>query len=507
MDFLDLPDLAARAWGGAVLYANDDFFAEKDNLLKPEPAVFLDGKYTDRGKWMDGWESRRKRVAGHDFAIVRLGLPGAVAGVVVDTAFFKGNFPKACSIDGVNLPGQPTVDDLLREDVPWVPVLAQSDLKGDSKNLFEVLAAARGMRFTHLRLNIFPDGGVARLRVHGTVIASPRWLGRVTPHHPEVSAEVDLGALEHGARVVACNDMFFGSRHNLLGPGRGVNMGDGWETKRSRKLEADWAIIELAARGTIHRALIDTLHFKGNFPESAGLDIADLGFHADVASLPESAWTPFLSRTKLQAHTLHDYEAEILPHPPGTHVRLRIWPDGGVSRLKLIGTPTAEARTGVVLRYLNALPLRARVAVLREACHSTRYAEKLASAAPYGSAGELLAASSRAFDDLTQADWDEAFAGHPRIGEKKPDAVAMSEQAKVVQGSDATRAALAEVNATYEAKFGHIYLVFASGRSAEELLAIAQTRLQNDAATEMSNAKAEQRKITELRLAKLLRTA
>ena len=112
-DFTDLVDLASQKFGATVLYANDDFFASKDNLLKPEKAVFLDGKYTDRGKWMDGWESRRRRTSGHDFCLIRLGAPGVLSGVVVDTAFFKGNYPQACSIDACTVEGQPSPEDLI----------------------------------------------------------------------------------------------------------------------------------------------------------------------------------------------------------------------------------------------------------------------------------------------------------------------------------------------------------------------------------------------------------
>ncbi|MDB4935832.1 MAG: Allantoicase, partial [Labilithrix sp.] len=233
-----LVDLAAERLGGSVLHATDDFFASKDNLLKPQEAVFIEGKYTDRGKWMDGWESRRRRDYAYttpgphpdfDSAIIRLGLPGIVRAFVVDTAFFTGNYPSACAIEGASIQGHPSLATLLSDDIRWTPILKRSDanLKGGSKNYFEVDSH---QRFTHLRFHIYPDGGVARLRVHGDVMPDARWMG--TRGLPQF---VDLAAAEHGALVVACNDMFFGSRHNLIMPGRGVNMGDGWETKRSRR--------------------------------------------------------------------------------------------------------------------------------------------------------------------------------------------------------------------------------------------------------------------------------
>ena len=163
-DFRDLLDLASERLGGSVVYANDDFFAEKENLIKPAPAVWKEHEYTDRGKWMDGWESRRRRTPGFDWAIIRLGLPGIVRGVVVDTSYFRGNYPEHCSLDGAMFSGLPTEQDLLDESVQWIPLLPQAPLAGDSRNQFPVETAER---ITHLRFRIFPDGGVARLRVMG----------------------------------------------------------------------------------------------------------------------------------------------------------------------------------------------------------------------------------------------------------------------------------------------------------------------------------------------------
>ena len=248
-----LVDLAAERLGGSVLHATDDFFASKDNLLKPQEAMFIEGKYTDRGKWMDGWESRRRRDYAYtapgphpdfDSAIIRLGLPGIVRAFVVDTAFFTGNYPSACAIEGASIQGHPSLTTLLSSDIRWTPILPRTDLQGGSKNYFPV---ASQQRFTHLRFHIYPDGGVARLRVHGDVMPDARWMGGHA--RPQL---VDLAAAEHGALVVACNDMFFGSRHNLIMPGRGLNMGDGWETKRSRRAGACAGILrELVFEGVL----------------------------------------------------------------------------------------------------------------------------------------------------------------------------------------------------------------------------------------------------------------
>src|SRR5437762_9383208 len=218
MDFTELIDLASERLGGAVLFANDDFFAEKENLLKPAAPIFIDGKYTDRGKWMDGWESRRCRTPGFDWCIVRLGLPGIVRGVVVDTSFFRGNYPEQCSLEACNVLGQPSVEQLLSDEISWREILPRSNLKGDSLNPFEVNDDGR---VTHLRFKIFPDGGVARLRVYGEVL--PDWQSI-----KRIGGQVDLAAVEHGGLVLSCSDMFFGHRHNLIMPGRALNMSDGW---------------------------------------------------------------------------------------------------------------------------------------------------------------------------------------------------------------------------------------------------------------------------------------
>jgi allantoicase len=329
MDFTELIDLAAERLGGAVLYANDDFFAPKENLLKQSAPVFIEGKYTDLGKWMDGWESRRRRTPGFDWCLIRLGLPGRLRGVVVDTSHFKGNYPEQCSIEACTMDGHPDVEQLLSESNSWTEVLAQSPLKGDSQNPF---AIENTQRFTHLRLKIYPDGGVARLRVYGEVV--PDW-----PRINRAGSEIDLAAVEHGALVLACSDMFFGHRHNLIMPGRALDMSDGWETKRRRGPGHDWTVIQLGAAGTINRVEVDTAHFKGNFPESCSIEACDVGGEAPAeAAFDPLPWKELLPRTKLQAHTRHFFEQELQDVGVATHVRFNIYPDGGVSRLRLMGT-------------------------------------------------------------------------------------------------------------------------------------------------------------------------
>ena len=333
MDFTELIDLASERLGGAVLIANDDFFAPKENLLKQSKPVFIEGKYTDRGKWMDGWETRRRRSPGFDWCIIRLGLSGIVRGVVVDTSFFRGNYPEHCSLEATTFNGLPTEAQLSDEAVEWVPILPQMQLAGDSENPFPIDYKER---VTHLRFKIYPDGGVARLRVYGDVV--PDW-----NKLRQIGSYVDLAAVENGGLVVACSDMFFGHRHNLIMPGRAANMSDGWETKRRRGPGHDWVIIKLGALGHIHHLEVDTSHFKGNFPESCSLEACHAEGLSDEGLTELSVpWKNVLARTKLQAHTRHYFDQELLDAGVVSHLRFNIFPDGGVSRLRVFGSLAAS---------------------------------------------------------------------------------------------------------------------------------------------------------------------
>ena len=318
MDFTELIDLASEKLGGAVLYANDDFFAPKENLLKPSAPIFIEGKYTDLGKWMDGWETRRRRSPRldetFDWCIVRLGLSGIIRGVVVDTSHFKGNFPSHCSIQACTVDGSPSVEEL--DGAIWMEILPVSELEGDSQNQFEI---ETDKRFTHLRLKIYPDGGVARLRVYGEVV--PNWEAL-----KKRMSEIDLAAVEHGGTVQDVSDMFFGHKHNLIMPGSAQDMSDGWETQRRRGEGYDWCVIKLGNTGTIRRVEVDTSHFKGNYPESCMIEAGN-----------GENWQELLPNTKLQAHTRHVFTDEVKDCGAVTHVRFNIYPDGGVSRLRLFG--------------------------------------------------------------------------------------------------------------------------------------------------------------------------
>jgi allantoicase len=327
--FTDYPDLAAERLGGAVLIANDEFFAPAAALLHASAPEWREGEYTDRGKWMDGWETRRRRSPGHDWCIVRLGLPGVIHGVVVDTSFFRGNFPESCSIEAATVLGTPTPEDLAHERrTKWKDILDRSLLRGDAKNEFPIEGAPTA---THLRLSIYPDGGVARLRVHGEPAFAP------TVHR--AGSEIDLAAMENGGLAVSCSDMFFGNRHNLIQPGRSTHMGDGWETRRRRGPGHDWVVIRLATRGALHRVEVDTDHFKGNAPASCMVETVDDETAWLTPDAPQDGWHELLPRADLQPHARSIFDS--LKHKkPATHVRLSIYPDGGVARLRLFGTPT-----------------------------------------------------------------------------------------------------------------------------------------------------------------------
>ncbi len=343
-----LPDLAVRTLGGAVIAANDEFFADKENLIRPEAPVFSPQTFNVKGQVYDGWETRRRRTEGHDFAIVRLGLPGIPHAIVVDTANFAGNYPERASIEAVAAEGYPSPEELL--DADWVQLVPPSPLRGDARNEFTVDAA---QRFTHVRLSIYPHGGVARLRVHGEPLPDPREL---------VGLPIDLAAMANGGRAVSCSDSFFSQPDNMLQPGDSRFMSDGWETARRRDAGNDWAVIALAGLSRPTVLELATTHYKGNSPESAALS----GIDARSAKLDDpDAWFPLPERTRLQPDTTHRFR--LASTVPITHVRLDIHPDGGVARLRLFGSFTDEGRRDLTLRWLNALPLSQAREVLTKA--------------------------------------------------------------------------------------------------------------------------------------------
>jgi allantoicase len=342
-DFTALPDLASRALGGTVLYTNDEFYADVHSLIDPRPPAHDPAAFAARGKVYDGWETRRRREPGEDFVIIRLAVPAIVRGVNIDTSHFRGNYPPFASIDGTTLLGYPTAAEV--RAAAWTPLADQTRLGGDRANLVPVTAPDRLV--THVRLTIHPDGGVARLRVFGEVVPDPRRLG----------GRVDLAATCTGGRVEACSNMFFSSPANALGPGRAQVMSDGWETARRRDDGNDWLVVRLAAPGVLQHAVIDTSRFVGNAPGHARL--SDAGTGAEL-----------LPRTRLIPDTEHRFR--IRPAAAGTTaagptaagpgdpvtavVRLDIYPDGGISRLRLEGVVPPDRREQIARRWLDLLP-------------------------------------------------------------------------------------------------------------------------------------------------------
>ena len=495
--FLELADLACEAVGGAAIACNDEFFAGKENLLRAQPAEWREHEYTDRGKWMDGWETRRYRPANgiaptresdiHDWCIVRLGMPGIIRGVVVDTAYFRGNYPDTCAVWGATIDDPLDLHALPR--VTWIPLVPRSPLQGDHKNVFAVAATER---FTHVRLDIFPDGGVARLRVHGEVV--PDW--------SRIHGPIDLAALELGAVVESCSDMFFGSRSNLIKPGLCLSMADGWETRRRRGPGNEWAIIKLATTGTIDQLEIDTSHFKGNAPALCTVE----GVHAPNTPIAQlTGWRQLLA-TPLLAHTRHRFDRDLRRIGDISHLKLSVFPCGGVARLRAWGTRTQSAVDGVTA--LNALAGVDAAAALRRCCGSTKWTAAMTVARPFEDLDAMLRIGERTWWSLGVDDHLEAFAAHPRIGDAQVPATgdatwSQGEQQGAASAGAPLLAELAEANRAYEAKLGFIYIVCASGRSADEMLADLRARIANPREAELRTAAEEQAKITRLRLIKL----
>jgi allantoicase len=501
--FTRLADLASERLGGKVLAANDEFFAPKENLLKESMPAFIEGKYTSRGKWMDGWETRRRRTPGFDWCILRLGLPGVIRGIVVDTSFFTGNYPEHFSLEACDLGSAPYVGEkerLKNSSTRWTEVLPQTPLQGNSPNRFSI---ANEGRYTHVRLKIYPDGGVARLRLHGEAMPRAKRLS---------SSEINLAAVENGGAVVTSSDEFYGAPRNLLMPYRAKNMGDGWETKRRRGPGHDWVILKLGIAGTIHRVEVSTAHFKGNYPDRCSLEacLSAACTEAEFLASPQS-WQEVLAETKLKPNALHLF-SKLNNVGSTTHVRFNIFPDGGVSRLRLYGR---ALRVGVLtpgVEQLNQTSSEQARRLLLDCCGSQAWANRMLAHMPFPDPEFLLGAADEVWGALDREDWLEAFHHHPAIGSKrgkKTQSVtarrwSKTEQAVAQQADPTTLAALAEANRSYRERFGYIFLVCAAGKTSKEILEGLQQRLSNDPETELSIAAEEQRKITRLRLERLL---
>ncbi|XP_049914498.1 allantoicase isoform X2 [Epinephelus moara] len=371
-DFLQFNDLACEVVGGKVIFATDEWFAPAANLLKREPPQFILSAFTEFGKWMDGWETRRKRTTGHDWCIIQLGVPGRIYGFDVDTSFFTGNHSPHISIQAGCLDKPPTFSldgdrtGMAASDIQlaavaklgseaWPELVCVSELKpGYSDCCHNHFKVNFNHRVTHLRLNMHPDGGIARLRAYG--VGQRDW-SSVSSHQ-----DVDLVALPNGGVCLGYSDAHFGHPRNMIGLGRAVNMADGWETARRldrpKHLKVDqrgilqvpgseWAVFRLGHPGVISSVEVDTNHFKGNFPDSFRIEVCSLTAEEEAQCIRSKwnsgKWQVLLSPQKLRPHHRHLYsQSKLTLSSPVTHVRLIISPDGGVSRLHLWGRPTAN---------------------------------------------------------------------------------------------------------------------------------------------------------------------
>lgn len=314
-----LTNLADTRIGASIVQCSDDFFAEAKRMLNPEAPIFVEDKFDDHGKWMDGWETRRKRHAGYDWCIVKLGVAGKISGLDIDTTFFTGNYPASASFEACYAPeGQ-------LDQAEWHSLLPNSVLGSSQHHFFDV---SSDQVFTHIRLNIFPDGGVARLRVYGEVQIQLK----------DSNQTLDLLALENGGRVIAFSDAHYGHPRNLINPGRGINMGDGWETKRRRAPGFDWCVLALGQAGAIEKIEIDTAHFKGNFPAQVSIQAVYVEDATDPQLIPQSMFWPFLLEAQdMQMDHVHSYINDVLAHEKISHIRVNMIPDGGISRIRLWG--------------------------------------------------------------------------------------------------------------------------------------------------------------------------
>lgn len=320
-EFTHLLNLADARLGSIATFVTDDWFADVNRMLQPQRPVWKEGVFDDNGKWMDGWESRRKRYEGYDHAIIKLGVAGVFKGVDIDTTFFTGNYPPSASLEACYSP-EAEPDD----STQWTQVLAPVNLQGDSNNLFDIDS---DQPWTHVRFNIFPDGGVARLRIYGTPFVD--WSQNQDQTYDFASALL-------GARSLACSDEHYGKMSNILNPGRGINMGDGWETARRRVPGNDWVIIQLAKPCLPEEIIVDTHFFKGNYPDSCSIQAALVESATDEQVATRSLyWRELLPAQKLQMDREHTFNSELNDLGVVSHIKLNIFPDGGISRIRVIG--------------------------------------------------------------------------------------------------------------------------------------------------------------------------
>lgn len=310
-------NLASAKLGAKAIDCSDDFFADKARLLLDAEPEFHKGRFDDHGQWMDGWESRRRRTGGHDWCLIELAVPGTILGFDINTAHFTGNYPPGASIEGSSSRDKPTEDQ-------WITLLGEVALGGNAHHYFASNPHQEPIRW--IRLNIYPDGGVARLKVYGQPVSQDA----------EKGATLELSALKLGGRVVAYSDAHYGNPEVILTPGRGANMGDGWETARRRTPGHEWIIIKLGVPGIVDYIEVDTAHYKGNFPAACSIQAASMPQLGKDALVTQAMfWDEILAYQPLSADNIHTFH--INETSPVTHVKLNSIPDGGVSRFRVFG--------------------------------------------------------------------------------------------------------------------------------------------------------------------------
>ena len=317
-----LIDLAQSRLGSKIVYKTDEFFAPAKRIINPWPPVFKEGVFDKHGKWMDGWETKRRRNKGYDYLIIRLGKEGKISRVNIDTTHFNGNQPNTASLQAChckkNIPGK---------KIKWVTILKKKRIKPNTHNVFGIKNKSV---FTHIKLNIFPDGGVARLRLFGEMVVKKLSFGKKI---------INLSSLLNGASIVTCNNEHFGKAENILAPGSGKNMGDGWETRRSRGKNFDWLIIKLGRTGTINRIEIDTHHFKGNYPDMCSVQATYVPNKISNYSVVKKSnkWKSLLNKVKLKANKKHSFNNKTMQKNKINYIKINIYPDGGISRIRTFG--------------------------------------------------------------------------------------------------------------------------------------------------------------------------
>ena len=316
-----LIDLAQPRLGSKVIFKTDDFFASANRIINPSPAVFKEGLFDKNGKWMDGWESRRKRTSGHDFLIIKLGKSGSINKVDVDTSHFNGNQPSMISLEGCYSKSKNI------KDLKWKTLIGKKKTNANSHHMFK--SSSKSI-FTHIKLNIFPDGGVARLRLYGSISKENNKFGNKT---------INLASLLNGASVIACNNEHFGKAENILAPGKAKNMGDGWETRRRRNKGFDWLILNPINGKKIDKIEISTHHFKGNFPSHCSLQAAFVPNKKSSSSIIKSSvkWKFLLNKVNLSANKTHVFKNILMKNDKINFIKINIFPDGGISRFKIFG--------------------------------------------------------------------------------------------------------------------------------------------------------------------------